>query len=83
MSDTMWVAIGSIGTAAGFGVVAWQPYLMRKAVKVSQDALEVAQNALVASETVAIDAARTRLDAQAPAVSVRFTEVQWPPHAQS
>ena len=81
MSETLWVAIGSIGTTAGFGVVAWQSYLMRKTFKVSQDALEVAQNALVASETVAIDAARTRLDAQAPAVSVRFTEVEWPPYA--
>ncbi|MFK0107904.1 hypothetical protein [Streptomyces sp. NPDC091217] len=83
MSDTLWVAIGSLGTAAGFGVIAYQSALMRKTVKVSQDALQVAQNALIASETVAIDAARTRLDAQAPAVSVRFTEVQWPPYAWS
>jgi hypothetical protein len=79
----MWVAVGSLGTAAGFGVIAYQSALMRKTVKVSQDALQVAQNALVASETVAIDAARTRLDAQAPAVSVRLTEVQWPPYAWS
>ncbi|MDX3067089.1 hypothetical protein PV518_33780 [Streptomyces sp. ND04-05B] len=81
MSETEWAAIGSIATAAGFLVVAWQSYLTRKAVKVSQDALEVAQNALVASETVAIDAARARLDAQAPAVSVRLTDIEWPPYA--
>lgn len=83
MSETMWVATDSVGTTAGIGVIAWQSYLMRKAVKVSQDALEVAQNTLAASEAVAIDAARTRLDAQAPAVTVRFTEVQWPPYAWS
>ncbi|MFD3590405.1 hypothetical protein [Streptomyces sp. NPDC058683] len=83
MSETMRVATDSVGTTAGIGVIAWQSYLMRKAVKVSQDALEVAQNTLAASETVAIDAARTRLDAQAPAVTARFTEVQWPPYAWS
>ncbi|MER6786961.1 hypothetical protein ABT330_20480 [Streptomyces sp. NPDC000658] len=83
MSETLWVAIGSISTAAGFAAVAWQSALTRKTVKVSQDALEVAQNALVASEAVAVDAARTRLDAQAPVVSVRLTEVQWPPYAWS
>ncbi|MEU1180635.1 hypothetical protein ABZ464_23845 [Streptomyces sp. NPDC005820] len=81
MSETVWVAIGSLGTAAAFCVIAYQSALMRKTVKVSQDALQVAQNALVASETVAIDAARTRLDAEAPVVNVRFTEVEWPPYA--
>lgn len=83
MSDTFWLALGSIGTAASFGVIAWQSALTRKAVTVSHDALEVAQNALVINEAVAIDAARARLDAQAPAVSVRLTDVQWPPYAWS
>lgn len=67
MSDTFWVALGSIGGTLGFGAIAWQGYLTRASVKVSQ---------LIAADTI-----RGRLDAQAPAVTVRLSAPPWEPLA--
>lgn len=76
MSDTPWIAAQSAAGFLAFGAVAWQAYRIRQGN-------EVAHRALIASEAVAIDAARARLDAQAPAVTVRLTDVAWPPHGAS
>jgi hypothetical protein len=76
MSDTPWIAGQAVAGTLAFGAVAWQAYRIRQGN-------EVAQRALIASEAVAIDAARARLDAQAPAVSVRLTDEAWPPHRAS
>ncbi|WP_432135855.1 hypothetical protein [Streptomyces sp. bgisy154] len=83
MSDTFWVALGSIGSTLAFGAVAVQSYFTRKAVNVSQVALDVAHGTQVASEAVAIDAARARLDIEAPAMEIRVVDVPWPPLAWS
>ncbi|MFI1212026.1 hypothetical protein ACH4UV_31000 [Streptomyces sp. NPDC020802] len=81
MSNTFWTALSATATAAAFVVVAWQSFLTRRAVVTAQRALATADRALVASQAVALDAARARLDGQAPAVSVRVHEVPWPPYA--
>lgn len=81
MSDTFWTALSACATTAAFGAVAWQSFLTRRAVVTSQRALLTAERALVASEAVALDAARARLDGQAPEVSVRISDVPWPPYA--
>lgn len=67
MSDTLWTAIGSIGTALGFAGVVWQGYLTRAALKVSQ--------------LVAADAIRSRLDSQAPKVTLTLNPPPWEPLA--
>ncbi|MGW6796633.1 hypothetical protein [Streptomyces chartreusis] len=67
MSETFWVALGSISTTLAFGFVAWQAYLTRKALKVSQ-----LMNA---------DAIRSRLDSQAPGVTLKLTPPPWEPQA--
>ncbi|MFF8321996.1 hypothetical protein ACF06V_33180 [Streptomyces bobili] len=81
MSDTFWTALSACATTAAFGAVAWQSILTRHAVVTSQRALGTAERALVASEAVALDAARARLDGQAARISVRISEVPWPPYA--
>lgn len=74
MSEDFWTALSAIATAAAFIAVAWQSVLTRQALK-------VAQEALATSETVALDAARVRLDAEAPDVSVTVIGAEWPPMA--
>lgn len=74
MSDTFWTALSACATAAAFIAVAWQSVLTRSAVV-------TAQRALIASEAVALDAARGRLDVEAPNVTVKISEVPWPPLA--
>ncbi|MCF3129860.1 hypothetical protein [Streptomyces olivochromogenes] len=81
MSDTFWTALSACATTAAFGAVAAQSFLTRRAVVTAQRALVTADQALVASQAVALDAARARLDEQAPAVSVRIHDVPWPPYA--
>lgn len=76
MSDTPWIAAQAAAGFLAFGAVAWQAYRIRQGN-------QVAHRALIASEAMAIDAARARLDAQAPAVTVRLTEPAWPPHGAS
>ncbi|MCZ4101068.1 hypothetical protein [Streptomyces sp. H39-C1] len=65
MSDTFWVALGSIGATAGFFAIAWQAYLARADGKV---------NRLIAADTI-----RARLDSQAPTVRVTLSPPTWPP----
>jgi hypothetical protein len=67
MSDTFWVALGSIGGTLGFAAIAWQASLMRADGKT---------NRLIAADYV-----RARLDLQAPAVTVQLDGPQWPPYA--
>ncbi|WP_432063411.1 hypothetical protein [Streptomyces sp. S1] len=74
MNEDTWTAISAVATAASavttalaFGAVVWQSRLTRKALRVSQD--------------VALDTARSRLDAGAPQVTVRLEEPTWPPLA--
>ncbi|MFJ8010622.1 hypothetical protein [Streptomyces fagopyri] len=67
MSETSWVALGSIGTILAFGVVAWQGYLTRQALKVSQ--------------LMTVDAIRSRLDSQAPKVTLQLSPPPWEPLA--
>jgi hypothetical protein len=67
MSDTFWIGLGSIGSTLGFAAIAWQAYLTRETVKVSQ--------------LIAADGIRSRLDAQAPEVTVRLSEPPWEPLA--
>lgn len=74
MSEDFWSTLGDVATALAFIVVAWQAFLTRRA-------LLVAQHALTASQSVALDTARTRMDAQAPDVAVRISGVEWPPKA--
>ncbi|MCM2427992.1 type IV toxin-antitoxin system AbiEi family antitoxin domain-containing protein [Streptomyces sp. RKAG337] len=72
MWDTVWTAVSAVATALALLAVAWQPILTRRA-------LGVAHTALTVSEAVALDAARARLDDQAPEVTVVLDEVPWPP----
>ncbi|AWZ05126.1 MULTISPECIES: hypothetical protein [unclassified Streptomyces] len=81
MSDTFWTALSATATAAAFFAVTWRSILTRRALGTAQQALATADQALIASQAVALDAARTRLDGQAPTVSVRIHEVPWPPLA--
>ncbi|MCX4993778.1 hypothetical protein [Streptomyces sp. NBC_00568] len=67
MSETSWVALGSIGTILAFGVVAWQGYLTRQSLKVSQ--------------LMTVDAIRSRLDSQAPKVTLKLSPPPWEPLA--
>lgn len=67
MSETFWVALGSICTALAFGGVVWQGYLTRGALKVSQ--------------LMTADAIRSRLDSQAPEVILKLSAPQWDPLA--
>ncbi|BDT39467.1 hypothetical protein [Streptomyces yaizuensis] len=83
MNETHWTAISAVATACAFGVVAWQSALTRRALKVSQAALRISQSALQTSQTVALDTARSRLDAGAPQVTVRLIPPVWPPLAAS
>ncbi|AVH61721.1 MULTISPECIES: hypothetical protein [Streptomyces] len=67
MSETFWDALGAISTTLAFGVVAWQGYLTYGALKVSQ--------------LMTADAIRSRLDSQAPAVTLQLTPPPWDPQA--
>ncbi|MFB7453261.1 hypothetical protein [Streptomyces sp. NPDC056194] len=64
MNEVVWTAISAVATALAFFAVAWQSVLTRRALAVSQ--------------TVALDAARARLDSGAPQVTVRLEEPAWP-----
>ncbi|GGP32395.1 hypothetical protein GCM10018980_68520 [Streptomyces capoamus] len=67
MSETFWTGLGAVGgTLAFFGVV-WQAYLTHRALKVSQ--------------LMTADAIRSRLDAQAPDVSLELSTPPWEPRA--
>ncbi|MEU3787467.1 hypothetical protein [Streptomyces sp900129855] len=59
MSETFWVALGSIGTTLAFFGVVWQGYLTRGALRVSQ--------------LMTADAIRSRLDSQAPGVTLKLS----------
>lgn len=67
MSDTFWVALSSIGSTAAFGVLAWQGYLTRASLKVSQ--------------LMTADAIRSRLDSQAPSIHLKLRTPPWEPLA--
>ncbi|TXS48527.1 hypothetical protein EAO75_16460 [Streptomyces sp. uw30] len=67
MSETFWTAVGSIGTALALGFVAWQAYLTRAALRVSQ--------------LMTAGAIRSRLDSQAPGVTLKLTAPRWEPLA--
>ncbi|MFJ8509639.1 hypothetical protein [Streptomyces avermitilis] len=67
MSETFWVALGSIGTTLAFGGVVWQGYLTRGALRVSQ--------------LMTADAIRSRLDSQAPGVTLKLSPPPWDPLA--
>ncbi|MFF3720535.1 hypothetical protein [Streptomyces prasinus] len=67
MSDTFWAALGSIGGTLAFGGVVWQGYLTRASLKVSQ--------------LMTADAIRSRLDSQAPGVTLKLSPPQWEPQA--
>ncbi|MFE5030031.1 hypothetical protein ACFRAO_43800 [Streptomyces sp. NPDC056656] len=67
MSDTFWVALGSIGGTLAFGGVVWQGYLTRASLKVSQ--------------LMTADAIRSRLDSQAPGVTLKLSPPPWEPQA--
>ncbi|MCX5255078.1 hypothetical protein OOK27_13115 [Streptomyces canus] len=67
MSETFWVALGSIGTTLAFGGVVWQGYLTRRALRVSQ--------------LMTADAIRSRLDSQAPGVTLKLSAPLWDPLA--
>ncbi|MFF4732913.1 hypothetical protein ACFY3M_48345 [Streptomyces mirabilis] len=66
-SGTLWTAIGSIGTALALIGVIWQAMLTRQALEVSR--------------LTALDAIRTRLDSEAPKVTLRLETPGWPPLA--
>jgi hypothetical protein len=67
MSDTFWVALGSIGGTLAFGGVVWQASLTRASLKVSQ--------------LMTADAIRSRLDSQAPGVTLKLSPPPWEPQA--
>ncbi|MFF8973669.1 hypothetical protein [Streptomyces sp. NPDC014995] len=67
MSETFWDALSSIGTTLALGGVVWQGYLTRKALKVSQ--------------LMTADAIRSRLDSQAPDVTLKLSPPPWEPLA--
>ncbi|MFJ1536366.1 hypothetical protein ACIOFV_50185 [Streptomyces mirabilis] len=67
MSDTFWTALGAIGGTLAFGGVVWQAQLTRAALKVSQ--------------LMTADAIRSRLDSQAPGVTLTLDAPPWDPKA--
>ncbi|RVU14598.1 hypothetical protein EOT10_40615 [Streptomyces antnestii] len=72
MTD-FWGIAAAVATSASAGFVAWQAGETRRSTKISQ-------NALKSSQAVALDAARGRLDDQAPQVEVHLTaDAAWPP----
>ncbi|WP_105974685.1 hypothetical protein [Streptomyces geranii] len=66
-AETFWTAVGSIGTTGALGFVGWQAYLTRAALTVSQ--------------LMTADAIRSRLDSQAPGVTLKLSEPPWEPLA--
>jgi hypothetical protein len=78
MSD-FWVAFGSIGSTLGFFAIAWQAYLTREALQHSRTSVELTRESVKVSQLIATDAVRSRLDAQAPAVTVKLSPPPWPP----
>ncbi|MFD6327639.1 hypothetical protein ACFWOL_33585 [Streptomyces sp. NPDC058442] len=75
MTDS-WGIAAAVATSASALFVAWQAGETRRATKISQNALKSAQ-------TVALDAARSRLDDQAPQVAVHLSDAAWPPLGSS
>ncbi|MBY8868710.1 hypothetical protein [Streptomyces sennicomposti] len=72
MTDT-WGIAAAVATSASALFVAWQAGETRRSTNISQ-------HALTSSQAVALDAARGRLDDQAPQVEVHLTpETAWPP----
>ncbi|MGW8768253.1 hypothetical protein ACWGN5_37905 [Streptomyces sp. NPDC055815] len=67
MSETFWTAVGAIGGTLAFGGVIWQANLTRQSVKVSQ--------------LMAADAIRSRLDSQAPDITLKLETPPWEPLA--
>lgn len=67
MSSTFWDALGAIGGTLAFGGVVWQGYLTRASLKVSQ--------------LMTADAIRSRLDSQAPGVTLKLSPPPWEPLA--
>lgn len=75
MTDS-WGIAAAVATSVSALFVAWQAGETRRATKISQNALKSAQ-------TVALDAARSRLDDQAPQVAVHLSDAAWPPLGSS
>ncbi|MFF4145959.1 hypothetical protein ACFY0A_32430 [Streptomyces sp. NPDC001698] len=71
MTDS-WGIAAAVATSASALFVAWQAGETRRSTKISQ-------NALKSSQAVALDAARGRLDDQAPQVEVHLADAAWPP----
>ncbi|MCI3277603.1 hypothetical protein [Streptomyces cylindrosporus] len=67
MSDTFWTALAAVCSIPALAGVFWQGYLTRGTLKVTQ--------------LMAADAIRTRLDSQAPGVTLRLSEPPWEPLA--
>jgi hypothetical protein len=67
MSETFWTAVGAIGGTLAFGGVVWQAYLTRASLRISQ--------------LMTADAIRSRLDVQAPAVTLKLSAPPWEPLA--
>ncbi|KQZ17915.1 hypothetical protein AB0K86_21880 [Streptomyces clavifer] len=67
MSETSWVALSSIVATLAFGGVVWQGYLTRGVLKVNQ--------------LMTADAIRSRLDSQAPDVTLKLSPPPWDPLA--
>ncbi|WP_181412119.1 hypothetical protein [Streptomyces griseorubiginosus] len=65
--NNFWDAWGAIGNTLAFGAVVWQGYLMRASLKVSQ--------------LMTADAIRSRLDSQAPEVTLKLGPPPWDPLA--
>ena len=76
MSETFWTALGAIGGTLAFGGVVWQGYLTRQQGYLTRESLKV-------SQLMTADAIRSRLDSQAPNVTLRLSPPAWEPLAWS
>jgi hypothetical protein len=69
-------AASAVATAASAAFIAWQAAETRRATR-------TAQGSLLAAQATALDAARARLDNQAPRVELNVEMYRWPPYTPS
>ncbi|GAB7111101.1 hypothetical protein JCM4814A_94200 [Streptomyces phaeofaciens JCM 4814] len=66
-SETFWTAVGALGTMLALFVVAWQSVLTRASLRITRQ--------------MAADSIRSRLDSQAPEVTLALDDPIWEPQA--
>lgn len=79
MDATQSTVIAAAATTTSAVVIAWQAWETRRTAEATEKTLKVSQDSLTTSKALAVEAARTRLDARGQAVRIHIDQPEWPP----